>query len=517
MRGSWSYSSGANISTPWESSPEERFEEASGAHCWTEDFRAAARGDFSEAENADLADAGKAAFFVVNGLKWNNGNDDAKARETMKWLAQQHPINERGNERVWMQEKYTDFIARLFSEETDARQPRRDPLPPRARRRVDRQKEVREDAINRAFWDLWAGQGYATVQDVHAEIDQDITVERTRQVLDGFVEGGNLDKIDHPDPDDARGNPQAYIPDGEEPEVEEENEGELVTDGGQERPRLERDDRVRDTETGARAVVANPACGRADEYEVREGTTVADLHQQYPPDEQVVEIVKAGLITLEPDEGAGYLLTEWNKSVDAVPQSRLVLARRPREAEHTRRMTTPSYTRAIEINRSRCEYQNMTDEEWDLPYESYDEYSFNTEQDPDLMETVEKYEHIFNMENPLRDIMGAWILEKPVSCIEVMNPEEAQRQIFPSDMETIEAGDPEEIGAFLHEIGQWFHYYFDGYNLYISRFGSLPGIIAGLRSSAAHGLLYGYPIEDVAQATVESEHGASFKTEREWG
>lgn len=228
MTQSWSFADSGGTSKPWSSTPEQRFEEAAEKHRWSEDFKAAATGNYSEAEHANLKDAGKAAFFLVAGLKWNNGNHNGKARETLNWLARQYPTNEKGNQRVWTMQKHSDFIARLFSEETDARRTKKDPLPPRFRRQLDHQKDVRLDAVNRAFWDLWAVHGYATVQEVHAEINQDITLERTRQLLDSFVEDGGLEKIDHPDPDDRRGNPQAYVPEGEDGNEDKK----LVTDGG---------------------------------------------------------------------------------------------------------------------------------------------------------------------------------------------------------------------------------------------------------------------------------------------
>lgn len=150
-----------------------------------------------------------------------------------------------------------------------------------------------------------------------------------------------------------------------------------------------------------------------------------------------------------------------------------------------------------------------------MSYTSYDEYSFSTEPDPELSEFVEEYIHIFNMGDPLRDIMGAWTLEKPASAIEITLPEDAQREAFGPE-NVMNSGTPREIGAFLFGIGRWFHFWFDGYNLYISRFPDIPGIIAGSPSSALHGLLYGYPTKDVAQFLVESEKSGQFRTEKGW-
>jgi len=147
---------------------------------------------------------------------------------------------------------------------------------------------------------------------------------------------------------------------------------------------------------------------------------------------------------------------------------------------------------------------------------TYDNYEFETDPDPELEAVIREYEHIFNDVDPLPDAMGAWSLEKPVSVLEIMPPEKVQQDVMPSYSEVAECGTPVEIGAFLHEFEQWFYYLFDGYNLYFSRFEGLPKVVAGARSSAIHGILYGYPTEDIAQFLIDGEEHPNFKTESGW-
>lgn len=146
---------------------------------------------------------------------------------------------------------------------------------------------------------------------------------------------------------------------------------------------------------------------------------------------------------------------------------------------------------------------------------SYDEYSFEETIDTELKEVIKQYDHIFNGSGVLEDVRGAWKLEKPAALIEIMFPEESQEKFLEEGMEPAEAGEPEEIGAFLFEISQWFYYRFDGYNLYISRFEKLPGILAGTTSAALQGVLFGYPTKDTAEFCIDKDCG-DFKSRKEW-
>lgn len=222
MRGSWSYEDSTTSFSGqefWRSTPEERFEKLVVKHPKGDDYLAVGKGNYSNSEDADLKNAGEAALFLVEGLRWNNGDHIGKVEETLAWLAEQHPFNEMGNERIWMKEssfdgrdEYDKFRSLLLSDETKPLRCREDPIPSWFRDQINHQKEVLIDSINRSFWDIWAVQGYVTVYEVHDDISRDVTVERVRQVLDSFVDEGDLEKIAHPDPDDPRGNPQAYMP-----------------------------------------------------------------------------------------------------------------------------------------------------------------------------------------------------------------------------------------------------------------------------------------------------------------
>lgn len=223
---SWSYDDYSESSgqTHWQSTPEERFEDLITSHPKGEDYRDAGVGDYSEAEDADLENAGQAALFLVEGLRWNNGNHIPKAQKTVEWLAEQYPVNEMGNERIWVKEspldgwdEFDDFRNLLWSDATKPVSCKQDPLPQWARDQETHRKEVRINAINRAFWDVWANQGYATVEDVHNEANQETTVEWTRSILDSFVEEGSLEKTPDPDADCPEPfAPRHYIPEGED-------------------------------------------------------------------------------------------------------------------------------------------------------------------------------------------------------------------------------------------------------------------------------------------------------------
>lgn len=83
------------------------------------------------------------------------------------------------------------------------------------RRAQQKARNETEAEIMDALSLLLVEQEAAGIGEIQAEMEKEVSKEWVRQVLEEKAEDWGLERIDHPDPDDARGKPQAYIPEGE--------------------------------------------------------------------------------------------------------------------------------------------------------------------------------------------------------------------------------------------------------------------------------------------------------------
>lgn len=118
---------------------------------------------------------------------------------------------------------------------------------------------------------------------------------------------------------------------------------------------------------------------------------------------------------------------------------------------------------------------------------TYDEYEFDTEPPRPLVMLMDEYDEIFNEMYVWQDVDGAWRLDKPVSRLEI-RPDPSH----------------DEVVTFLEEFSAYFHWVFDGYFLYFSRFPDLADSAARCDTPAI-GILFGYEERDVAQYLVERD------------
>lgn len=130
-----------------------------------------------------------------------------------------------------------------------------------------------------------------------------------------------------------------------------------------------------------------------------------------------------------------------------------------------------------------------------ITYESYD---FETDPNADLEALITEYHDMFTYADAHPDVRGAWVLEKPVSKLEIM-PDPAH----------------DRVSDFLEKFSAYFYWEFDGFNLYFSRFPELPAL-ANQIDTPEQGILFGYCPRDVAQYISERKN-YDFRTESDNG
>ncbi len=120
-------------------------------------------------------------------------------------------------------------------------------------------------------------------------------------------------------------------------------------------------------------------------------------------------------------------------------------------------------------------------------HRTYTTYEFEDDPPQSLVTLTNEHDELFNETHVWQDVDGAWRIQKPVSRLEI-RPEP------PHD----------EVMAFLEEFSSYFHWTFDGYFLYFSRFPELADL-ASRCETPAMGILFGYDPYDVAQYIAERE------------
>ena len=155
-----------------------------------ERYRAAIRG---EVDAGGFADPPKATAYLVRGVKkatHETGSRPPAVMETLAYIVQLWPTNDRGQPRWWTREeggKFSDARAFVFSEQTDPATFFEDPRPEWYRQEQAEEADKHEKQVKAAFWkclqDAAGGIVYAHASDVAASPDVEISEERVWDVL----------------------------------------------------------------------------------------------------------------------------------------------------------------------------------------------------------------------------------------------------------------------------------------------------------------------------------------------
>lgn len=153
-------------------------------------YRAAIRGDVN---GIGFEDPVKATAYLVRGIKkatHETGSHPPALMETMAYIAQIWPTNDRGQPRWWTRDemgKFDDAQAFVFSEKTDPATFFEDPRPEWYKQEQAAEADKHEAQVRAAFWDCIhdakGGMVFAHHADVAAHPDVDIGPQRTKDCL----------------------------------------------------------------------------------------------------------------------------------------------------------------------------------------------------------------------------------------------------------------------------------------------------------------------------------------------